>query len=311
VLFSDSLLAQLGPRELAAVFGHEIGHARRHHVLVFAAWTVAFFLAADLGATALDVELGASWPVSLGFVALLFGLWILGFGYLSRRFELDADLVSFEITGDGDALVRALEDVGGAHTRNRPSWRHFSTAQRVIFLRAFLRDPEVGRRLRAALRRWTRLGVAAAAVTLVAEVVVLSGRWSEDLVAVDLRLGRYGSALARLGAREPAADRDAAGDSHVLALVERAVQAAGPDAELRADELDALAGEALRAGRLDESLDWLELGARRGLERHREVWRRLSAELAGRGDEGVSREGAEADAALLRELGERLAGGGQ
>ena len=48
VLFSDSLLAGLPPRELAAVFAHEIGHARRHHVLVFGAWTLVFFLAGDL-----------------------------------------------------------------------------------------------------------------------------------------------------------------------------------------------------------------------------------------------------------------------
>ena len=56
VLFSDSLLASLPPGELAAVYGHEIGHAKSRHVAVFLVWTLAFFIAGDWLAAELAPE---------------------------------------------------------------------------------------------------------------------------------------------------------------------------------------------------------------------------------------------------------------
>ena len=116
VLFTDLLLAQLGPRQLAAVFGHEMGHVLRHHVLVFAAWSLGFFLAGDVLLRATDVEDPA---LLLAGVTAFVAFWALGFGYMSRRFELDADLVALELTGDPEALASALDTVAGAHARGR------------------------------------------------------------------------------------------------------------------------------------------------------------------------------------------------
>jgi Zn-dependent protease with chaperone function len=219
VFFTDLLLSQLGPRELAAVFAHEMGHARRAHAVVFGAFAVGFFLGAHLLLGQLQVEDPATEAAVLVVVLLL---WYLAFGYLSRRFELEADLESLRILGEGDSLVRALEQVTGAHGHERSSWRYFSTRERVDFLRRAERDPVVGLKLRLALSRWRRLGFALFLLTTVLELFALSRDWNEDWLRADLRLGRYEEALthapesedtaamvelALLGAEVPVADR--------------------------------------------------------------------------------------------------------
>ena len=105
VLFSDALLQELGPAELAAVFAHEIGHAQRRHVWIFAAYALGFFLLADVALSWLALE---SLALELGLFAALMLLWYPSFGYLSRRFELDADLYSLELLGDAPALIGCL-----------------------------------------------------------------------------------------------------------------------------------------------------------------------------------------------------------
>jgi Zn-dependent protease with chaperone function len=144
VLFSDSLLSQLDHPELAAVFAHEIGHAARRHVLHFVAWAVGFFLLADLVASRLFAE--QLW-LGGGFLLAAVAIWLLVFGYVSRRFELEADLFCIDLLGDASALIRALEKVGG-HIRDVASWRHFSTAERVRFLADAATDPRAQARLR-------------------------------------------------------------------------------------------------------------------------------------------------------------------
>ena len=127
-------------------------------------------------------------------------LWYLAFGYLSRRFELEADLESLRVVGESAPLIRALELVTGAHAHERSSWRHFSTRDRVSFLQRAERDPLVGIRLRAKLARWRKLGFALFAVAAVLEVRDLAGAWDEDWLTADLRLGRFEVALTRADA---------------------------------------------------------------------------------------------------------------
>jgi Zn-dependent protease with chaperone function len=254
VLFSDSLLSQLDVRELASVFAHEIGHAVRHHVPIFTMWVVAFFLGADLLVTRFFADspwLGGA--VVLGFA----GAWYLAFGWLSRRFELDADLYSLELLGDAPALIGALERVGG-RLRDVAGWRHFSTAARVRFLESATDDPRIGARLRRGLRRTTIAGVLVFAILACLEVVRLSGSLGADRVRADLRLGRYASAVER-ARNEPDLDRG------VAALVARAAAletAAGERPPV--SELAALARAALRDQDLQAALEWLDLAAMRG-----------------------------------------------
>jgi len=207
VLFTDALIGRLAPRELGAVFAHEIGHATRRHVPIFATFTVGLFVAVDLlvshidpaaFAKAFDV-LGLSATDGLSLVVALVALvvWYSAFGWLSRRFELDADLVALELTRDPEALASALENVSGLHTRTRRSWRHFSVSERVLFVRAAARDVKVGERLRASLRRMTRWIVACAAVAVLLEVVVLFQAAPLERARAELRLGWFEAALVR------------------------------------------------------------------------------------------------------------------
>ncbi len=259
VLFSDSLLAQLPLRELAAVFAHEIGHARRRHVLVFVAWSAVFFLAADLLVSRFFVgsELGIG-----GVLVVVVGAWYAMLGFLSRRFELEADLESYTLTGDADALIAALELVGGVHTRRDSSWRHFSTSDRVRFLRSVESDAAAGEKLRRTLRRWSRLGYALAGVLVVLEVVSLTGTWNQDRVMVDLRTGDYRGALARAEGGALSEDLEQ--------LVRRGAQLA-EDGDPTPDGLAARARAALRAGDAELAIAALDLAALRGRDDLRPV----------------------------------------
>jgi Zn-dependent protease with chaperone function len=198
VLFSDSLLSMLGPRELAAVFAHEIGHAMRHHVVVFLTWVVAFFLGGELLISAVleGVDGGGEWW-AVGLGVAVFVSWFLVFGWLSRRFELEADLYSVDLLGDAPGLISALERVGG-RLRDVAGWRHFSTADRIAFIARAISDPAFVGRFRRRLRMFTLAGAVLAAVALLGHGVALAASWSRDRVVVELCLGRYGEASERV-----------------------------------------------------------------------------------------------------------------
>jgi len=251
VFFSDLLLAQLGPRELAAVFAHEMGHARRAHALVFGAFGVGFFLAADLLLTWSGVhEPLPAGAIVLGFVVL----WYLAFGYLSRRFELEADLESLRTVGESGSLVRALELVTGAHAHERSSWRHFSTRDRVSFLQRAERDPLAGLKLRFQLARWRRVGFTLFLVGALLQLGLAARSWNEDWLLADLRLGRFEEAAER--AQAPGVGADVAG----LALLAREVPGTGRDGKA----LEERALEAFARGERGRAQGFLELSVLRG-----------------------------------------------
>jgi STE24 endopeptidase len=113
VLLTDALLDSLTPLEIAAVFGHEIGHIAHRHLLYF-----AFFFMGSLGVLTVMTEvvaMGSPWIEPLAgltpwgpelvsegaqAVLLLAGLglyfWLV-FGQLSRRFERQADVFGSKV----------------------------------------------------------------------------------------------------------------------------------------------------------------------------------------------------------------------
>ena len=256
VLLSDALLSELPPRELAAVFAHEAAHVKCRHVLIFLAWSVAFFVGADLVTIWAGVE---SELVAAGIVAVVFVLWYLAFGWLSRRFELEADLWSARTTADPAALASALERVGSTHGR-RTGWRHFGTDDRIAFLQNSTFDPAVGARLQSTLRRAARLGVLAMLLALSLEVWTLWLSLDEDRLRVDLRLGNYVSAMERL-------DRIGATGGDELEAVRRSVVRALDLPEPRSAEALVDAAREARQGGDERAFEELvELARMRGLE---------------------------------------------
>ncbi len=145
VIFTDTLLERLSPAEVGAVFGHEIGHARHHHlawyfgfslclvlVLTWVQLTLGPFLSpALLGGTISDVAQGALTLLVLAAMAMAFGC-------VSRRFERQADITGAELTGDPEGFVIALEKIGAMNgiPRRMKSWRYFSLEQRMQDVRA-------------------------------------------------------------------------------------------------------------------------------------------------------------------------------
>jgi Zn-dependent protease with chaperone function len=259
VLLSDSLLAMLGLRELAAVYAHEIGHAKRHHVSIFFGWALAFFLGADLLVRWVDPSSG--WMVA----ALLGGalvLWFLSFGWLSRRFELEADLYSLELLGDVGAMTGALERVGG-RLRDVAGWRHFSTAARVAFLNRADREPAFARAFGRHMRFWGRLGLVLGLAAVLGEAWVMGRAWPENRVVVELVLGRYDRARERAES-SPGMHED------TLRLARR-----GADLQLERagdvtpGDLEARLRASLASGTLADALDWCELLILRGAD---ELW---------------------------------------
>lgn len=123
VLLSDALIETLTPLELAAVFGHEVGHVAHRHLPFFlfffvgclALLTMVSGLFTDLGnrlAALLGLETGTL-AIAPGIIEALLALACVGafvwvvFGHLSRRFERQADVfgckvVSQELPGDDD-----------------------------------------------------------------------------------------------------------------------------------------------------------------------------------------------------------------
>jgi tetratricopeptide (TPR) repeat protein len=59
-----------------------------------------------------------------------------------RNFERQADAQVFKALGDSTPLISSLEKIGwlSGNIRNKPSWHHFSIAQRVEFLEKCNRD---------------------------------------------------------------------------------------------------------------------------------------------------------------------------
>lgn len=255
VLFSDALLARLDLREVAAVFGHEVGHAVGRHVLVFSAWALGLFLGADLLATHLAGN--DEWMAVLILAPVLM-FWFLSFGYMSRRFELEADLYSVEFVGDTAAIVSALDRISSTEAHQRTSWRHFSPGRRIQFLWQNEGDPGVGRALRRRLGVFRRIAFGLFFVVGALQLVSLGSSWNRNMMLADLRLGQYDQALERY-ARLGDEDRD------VARVIERGRDFVSPEGgRPSAGAFEKAAREAL--GRRDRvaALDYLELASLRG-----------------------------------------------
>lgn len=290
VLFSDALLGSLDPRELIAVYAHEIGHAQRHHVAIFGMWALGFLMAADLGLSRIGAE---DELFALLLTLPVIAMWFFGFGFLSRRFELEADLYSLELTRDGDALSSALLRVGGGlHAAKRSSWRHFSTERRIDFIERAAGDPAVGRRLRKSLRLLAWAGGLTFLVASGFQLARMAGTWQLDQLTSDLRLGRYAQAEARLEhVSEPSAqlerivscagELERSGRSSTEAIESAAFEAlAAREAQQARDYVELLL---LRGEPLDEVAEFLESPEGRALPATTPRWRaRLESWLAAR-----------------------------
>lgn len=103
VLLTDGMLSQMDDTKIEAVFAHEAGHVKRHHILFF----LLFSLISGCILTIFSIYTRAIEPLHYQIAAAVLGLvlavkWGLLFFSVSRKFERQADLYG----------VRALESAG-------------------------------------------------------------------------------------------------------------------------------------------------------------------------------------------------------
>ncbi len=177
ILVSDALLETMDEEEIEAVFGHEAGHIHHWHLPFFGAFAATsmyvsggFVLLLERVLMIRDYAL-----LQLGGLGALLFIWLFGFGWLSRRFERQADLFGVRcVTPDVKSCLqwcpvhgtsrtaglcvsaanlfgRTLSKIAGLNgiPRRAPSWRHGSIESRCRLIEQMAADP-------AALTRFDR-----------------------------------------------------------------------------------------------------------------------------------------------------------
>jgi len=187
VVVTDRLLNELNEEEIEAVFGHEVGHMKHHHMFFYMVFFLtSLMLLGALGSAGHWLLKRFETPEWLsGFVGAAawhtIAVWlILGivvvyilvvFGWLSRRCERQADIFGAK-TASPAAFVSALEKVADLNgiPRERPGffswWQHSTIADRVDFIQRMQADPHLEPRFQRRLG-WTKWGVALALTALV------------------------------------------------------------------------------------------------------------------------------------------------
>jgi len=171
VIITDGLLRHLSDAEVEAVFGHELGHAKHHHIAIYASFlilisylTMFFMMVASTGNNMADsiIQLGLTFGIFIGLV----------FGFISRRFERQADMFGCKVVGDTMMFVNALEKVAlySGNVRNLRSWMHSSVDKRVKFLLDSMYYPAIGEQFQMRARL-----LAAGIVSLFAACLLWAG----------------------------------------------------------------------------------------------------------------------------------------
>jgi Zn-dependent protease with chaperone function len=202
ILLTDSLLDSLPARQVEAVMAHEVAHVRRRHIPWLLAAMIGVMLLVSVAAAWISARPewrtlaahSAAWrcALELGLVAAAFAVVVTVLGFVSRRFEWQADAFAAAhlsaapplspgaaaptVTPEAvAAMAGALQSVATLNhvPRHKFSWRHGSIAHRQNRLAAL-----VGRRvdrlpIDATVRRLKR----AAAAALLAGVALTVFAW--------------------------------------------------------------------------------------------------------------------------------------
>ncbi len=175
VMLTDGLLESLRREQVMAVMAHELAHARRHHMVWMALSVVALVVAAGVvvdpvvlllrewrlesGGSIEAIQRDLEWLDVVAMSAVLVVV-LSGFGWVSRRFERQADAFAAvrlsqgeqmrvvarvdSVTAPGiDAMSSALlavSDANGVSSR-RFSWRHGSIESRCRHLAGLIDRP--------------------------------------------------------------------------------------------------------------------------------------------------------------------------
>jgi STE24 endopeptidase len=192
ILISDSMMRAFATAELKAVLAHEIGHGKRLHTPLFVLMSLAFIAVIALVETRFDPFSGLEdelLATALLYLPALGAYTILVFGFMSRRFEVEADVYASRAVKDPALFIHTLDRLGTVTRRalNRKSWRHFSLERRIAILESFfpevdgVHDPTGSLELTRFEQRMKRIKRAALILSLIA-----LGVFAVDLAAAGL-----------------------------------------------------------------------------------------------------------------------------
>jgi STE24 endopeptidase len=152
-LLSDGLLNQMDAEHIRAVFAHEVVHAKKHHIAFAAVFALAAAtLCSAAGWTLGEMLGGPAWLAEGATIVMLAGAWIFGFGYISRRFERQCDVIGawacapdgppaepaeMRITPEGArTFAQALQKVAELNgvALGQRNWRHGKMIDRITHI---------------------------------------------------------------------------------------------------------------------------------------------------------------------------------
>ncbi len=156
VFITDALMRELSDEEMEAVFAHELGHAHHNHLwwLLAGLFTISIVM---LGVATLVGQLPAllsesatagdvMGSPSLIILALTVAYGYFMFGYVSRRFERQADFFAVAHTNP-QVLANVFLKLGASsgHDLGKSGWRHFSLKQRIKEIALVATHPDTRR----------------------------------------------------------------------------------------------------------------------------------------------------------------------
>ena len=150
ILLSDALLERMHPRQIEAVFAHEAGHVIGHHVFYSALFAVGSAVLCGVVGEATALFGADDWVADSVAAVSLVAAWMFGFGWLSRRFERQSDVIaawtsdpSGQGASDGRISPEGAAVFAGALQRiaqlngicpHRRNWRHGSIHWRASYI---------------------------------------------------------------------------------------------------------------------------------------------------------------------------------
>jgi len=199
VMLSDALIECLPRQQVLAVMAHELGHVVHRHLawmlpVIVGGWWIGALLADPLALwvyggiverEGIDAAAPFAETVALVRDIAVSAFGLLAFGFVSRRFERQADTYAVRLLSErdqsADATPASVNAMAGALSMvafvnhvpvERPSWRHGSIAWRQAYLRTLAGRPHARLGIDSLVRAICALALVAVLAMLTAAFVL-------------------------------------------------------------------------------------------------------------------------------------------
>ena len=154
ILLSDAMIDNMEPDQVKAVFAHEAGHIVHHHIPAMVLFLISSMLLATAAVGFIDMVIPLDdWSQAGAVTTLLIAFFAGFFGWMSRRFERQADVLAAWASGPEPAenenpdrispegaemFATALENIAMLNNMSlhKHNWRHGAIAWRVQYIRS-------------------------------------------------------------------------------------------------------------------------------------------------------------------------------